>query len=156
MCKELTHLKRPWYWERLKAGGERDDRGWYGWMATLTQWAWAWASSRKWRRKGKPGMLQSMGLQRVGYDWVTELRSRLSSLGYVVKPLAAPLFLTSSSLIQAPWWSLDSHVFCQIPWEYSHASSPKPLCLWLSSLANSPCTSSWWPHARLKALPPSL
>ena len=39
-CEELTHLKRPWCWERLKAGGEADDRGWDGWMASLTQWMW--------------------------------------------------------------------------------------------------------------------
>ena len=40
-CKELTHLKRSWCWERLKAG-EGDDRGWVGWMASLTQWTWVW------------------------------------------------------------------------------------------------------------------
>ena len=39
-CKKLTHLKRPWCWERLKAGGEGDDRGWDGWMASPTQWTW--------------------------------------------------------------------------------------------------------------------
>jgi len=47
-CKELTHWKRPWYWERLKAGGKGDDRGWDGWMASLTRWIWVWASSRSW------------------------------------------------------------------------------------------------------------
>ena len=45
-CKELTHWKRPWCWERLKAGGEGDDRGWDGWMASLTQWTWVWVNSR--------------------------------------------------------------------------------------------------------------
>ena len=44
-CEELTHWKRPWCWERLKAGGEGDDRGWDGWMALPTQWTWVWASS---------------------------------------------------------------------------------------------------------------
>ena len=44
-CKELIHLKRPWCWERLKAGGEGDNRGWEGWMASLTQWTWVWANS---------------------------------------------------------------------------------------------------------------
>ena len=65
-CEELTRWKRPWCWERLKAGGEGDDRGGDGWMA---QWTWVWASSRSWWWTGKPGMLQSMGLQRVGHDW---------------------------------------------------------------------------------------
>ena len=72
-CEELTHWKRPWFWERLKAGGEGDDRGWDGWMASLTQWTWIWASSGSWWWTGKPGVLQSMELQRVWHDWTTEL-----------------------------------------------------------------------------------
>jgi len=79
-CKELTHRKRPWCWERLKAGGEGDDRAWDGWMASLTQWTWVWASSRSWWWTGKPGMLQSMGPQRIGHDWVTELNWRQENL----------------------------------------------------------------------------
>ena len=70
--KELTHWKRPWCWERLKAGGEGDNRGWDGWMAS-TQWTWVWASSRSSWWTGRPGVLQSMGLQGVVHDWVTEL-----------------------------------------------------------------------------------
>ena len=66
-------VKRPWCRERLKVGGEGDDRGWDGWMASLTQWTCVWVSSRSWWWTGKPCMLQSMGLQRVGHDWGTEL-----------------------------------------------------------------------------------
>ena len=72
-CKELTNWKRPWCWERLRAGGERDDRGWVGWMASLTQWTWVWVDSGSWWWTGRPGVLQFMGSQRVGHDWVTEL-----------------------------------------------------------------------------------
>ena len=72
-CKELTHWRRLWCWETLKAGGEGDDRGWNGWMASPTRWTWVWASSRNWWWTGKPGVLQSMGLQTVGHGWVTEL-----------------------------------------------------------------------------------
>ena len=72
-CEELTYLKRPWCWERLKAGGEGDDRGWDGWMASLIQWTWVWVNSGSWRWTGKPGILLLMGLQRVGHDWATEL-----------------------------------------------------------------------------------
>ena len=72
-CEELTHWKRPWFWERLKAGGEGDDRGWDGWMASPTQWTWVWVNSRSWRWTERPGMLQSMESQRVGHDWATEL-----------------------------------------------------------------------------------
>ena len=71
-CEELTHWKRPWCWERLKAGGEGDDRGWDGWMASPTGWTWVWVSSGSWRWTGKPGMLQSMGSQKGGHDWVTD------------------------------------------------------------------------------------
>ena len=69
--KKLTHWTRPWCWERLKAGRE-DDSGWDGWMALPTQWTRVWASSGKWWRTGKPGVLQSMGSQRVRYNWATE------------------------------------------------------------------------------------
>ena len=72
-CEELTHLKRPWCWERLKAGGEGNDRGWDGWMASPTQWTWVWVNSRSWWWTGRPGVLQSMGSQRIRHDWVTEL-----------------------------------------------------------------------------------
>ena len=75
--EELTYWKRPWCWERLKVGGEGDDRGWDGWMASLTQWTWIWANSRGQWRTGKPGVLQSMGLQRVGRDWVTEQQQQV-------------------------------------------------------------------------------
>ena len=71
--EEPTHLKRPWCWERLKAGGEGDDIGWDGWMASPTWWTWVWVSSWSWWGTGRPGMLQFMGLQRVRHDWVTEL-----------------------------------------------------------------------------------
>ena len=72
-CKELTHLKRPWCWERSKAGGEREDRGWDGWMVSLTQWTWVWVNSGSWWRTGKPGVLQFTRSQRVGHNWMTEL-----------------------------------------------------------------------------------
>ena len=72
-CKELTHLKRSWCWERLRAGGEGENRGWDGWMASPTQWTCVWVNSRSWCWTGWPGMLQFMGSQRVGHDWVTEL-----------------------------------------------------------------------------------
>ena len=58
---------------RLKAGGEGDDRGWDGWMASLTQWTWVWVNSDSWWWTRKPGVLQSMGLQRLGHNWATEL-----------------------------------------------------------------------------------
>ena len=74
---ELTHWKRAWCWERLKAGGEGGDIGWDGWMASPTQWTWVWVNSRNWWWTGRPGMLQSMGSQRVRHDRGTELKEHL-------------------------------------------------------------------------------
>ena len=68
-CEELTH----WCWETLKEGGERNKRRWDGWMASPTQWTWVSVNSGSWWWTGKPGVLQSMGWQRVGHDWATEL-----------------------------------------------------------------------------------
>ena len=73
MPKELTHWKRPWCWEGLGTGGEGDDRGWDGWMASPSQWAWVWVNSRSWWWTGRPGVLQFMGSQRVRHNWATEL-----------------------------------------------------------------------------------
>ena len=69
--EESTHWKSPWYWERLKAGGAGSDRGWDGWMASLTQWTWVWANSGREWRTGKLSVLQFIELQRVGHDWAT-------------------------------------------------------------------------------------
>ena len=68
-CKELAHLKRPWCWERLKIGGEGDDRGWDGWMASPTYWTWVWVDSDYWWWTGRPSVLWVMGSQRVRHDW---------------------------------------------------------------------------------------
>ena len=73
LCEELTHWKWLWCWEGLGAGGEGDDRGWDGWMASLTQWTRVWVNSGSWWWTGRPGMLQFMGSQGVRHDWVTEL-----------------------------------------------------------------------------------
>ena len=70
---ELTFWKGSWCWERLKAGRKGEDRGWDGWMASPTRWTWIWVGSGSWWWTGRPGMLQSMGLQRVGHNWAIEL-----------------------------------------------------------------------------------
>ena len=68
--EEPTHWKRPWCWERLKAGAEGDNRGWDGWIESPTQRTWVWVSSRSWWWTGRPGVLQSHG--------VTKSRTQLS------------------------------------------------------------------------------
>ena len=78
LMQRTDSLERPWCWERLRAGGEVGDRGWDGWMASLTQWIWVWANSGSWQWTEKPGVLQSMGSQRVRHDWATELNWMLT------------------------------------------------------------------------------
>ena len=70
--EELTYWKIPWCCKRLKAGWEGDNRGQDGWMASLAQWTWVWASSGRWWRAGRPGTLRSTGSQRVAHSWATE------------------------------------------------------------------------------------
>ena len=69
----IDSLERLWCWEGLGAGGEGDNRGWDGWMASLTWGTWVWVNSGSWWWTGRPGVLWFMGLQRVRHDWVTEL-----------------------------------------------------------------------------------
>ena len=71
-CEPMTHWKSPWCWERWREEGEEGVRGWDGWAASLMQWTWTWANFGRWWGTGRPGVLQSMGLQGVRHDWATE------------------------------------------------------------------------------------
>ena len=82
-----THLKRPWCWEWLKVGGEGDDRGCDGWMASLTRWTWVWVSCRNCWWTGQSGVLLSMGSQRVGHDCAAELNW---GTDFMISMLASP------------------------------------------------------------------
>ena len=105
--EKATHWKRPWCWERLKAKGEGDNRGWDVWMASLTQWTWVWASSGRWWRTGKPRVLQSMGLQRVGHNWATERQMSFNCcLSYPSALISKPNLYKET--IQFATWSLDT------------------------------------------------
>ena len=76
--------------KRLKAGGERDNRGWDGWMASPTQWTWVWENCGSWWWIESPGLLQSMGSQRVRHAWVTELNwteLKINSLSHMISCL---------------------------------------------------------------------
>ena len=71
--EELTHWKRLWCWEGLGAGGEGDDKGWDGWMASRTPWTCIWVNSGRWWWTGRFGVLRFTESQRVRHDWATEL-----------------------------------------------------------------------------------
>ena len=122
-CRELTHLKIPWCWKRLRAGGEGDDRGWEGWMASPTQWTWVWVDTGSWWWTGRPGMLQFMGSQRVRHDWATELNWIQTLNSGTGKWQPTPVFLPGEfhgqkSLVgYSPWGCKESdtieHTHCQ-------------------------------------------
>ena len=79
-CEELTHLKRTWCWERLKVGGEGDDRRWDGWMASPTLWTWVWVNSGSCWWTGRPEVLQSMGHKKLdATEWVNWTDSVIST-----------------------------------------------------------------------------
>ena len=116
--EELTHLKRPWFWERLKAG-EGDDREWDVQMTLLTLWTWVWARSWSWWWTGKPGILQSMGLQRVWHDWVTELTELkcmiyYSSLMTKKQHWEAFKSIVVQTLIESIFWHLHTGAFGKV------------------------------------------
>ena len=96
-CEELTHWKRLWCWEGLGAGGEGDDRGWDGWMASLTRWMWVWVNSGRWWWTGRSGVLRFMGSQRVRHDWATDLNwTELN--GLVVFPTSIYIWILITGL----------------------------------------------------------
>ena len=88
-AKNWLFGKRLWCWKRLKAGGEGDDRGWDGWMASPSLWTWVWVNSGSWWWTGKPGMLQSMGSKRV--DMTERLNWSELKLKYEYKMLSTIL-----------------------------------------------------------------
>ena len=84
LMRRAESLERPWCWERLRAGEEGDNRGWDGWMASLTQRTWVWVDSGCWWWTGRPGVLRFMGSQRVRHDWATELNWIIQSIPFTV------------------------------------------------------------------------
>ena len=105
--EELTHWKSPWCWERLRAGEEGDNRGWDGWMASLTQWTWVWIDSGSWWWTGRPGMLQFMGSQsRTRLKWLSSSSSKgLSRVFSYITIRKHQFFGAQPSL----WF--DSHIY---------------------------------------------
>ena len=98
-------MRRLWCWEGLGAGGEGDDRGWDGWMASPTRSAWVWVNSWSWWLTGRPGVLQFMGLQRVGHYWSTELNwllTKLSNLDLVLQSIYGSRVRSSHYHFQIP------------------------------------------------------
>ena len=117
-CEELTHLRRPWCWERLKVGGEGDDRGWDGWMASPTQWTGVWAGSGSWWWTGRPDVLMgSQSWTRLS-EW-TELRI-IKYLSNTCKPLSQCLAHSSTCHMAGMSWVIQ--------WSMKRLPFPSILC----------------------------
>ena len=79
LMRRTDSLEKTLMQGKTEGRREGDSRGWDGWMESLTWWTWVWESSGSWSWTGKPGMLQSMGSQRVGHDWETEFNRTIWS-----------------------------------------------------------------------------
>ena len=123
-CEELTHWKRPWCWERLKAGGEGDDRGWDAWTASSTWWTWVWVNSGSWWWTGRPGVLQFMGLQRVRHNWATELNWTELTWHILVREYHVS-FMVSFSLL----YKFCLFIYCSIQWKCMCCGHKSMLCI---------------------------
>ena len=125
----MAHWKRAWCWERLKAGGEWDDRGWDSWMASSTQRTWVWASSGSWWRTGKPGVLQSRGVtkSRIQLRDCTELNWRTSLKKHPgIASLFSCLILARPPLLFLKFTSLLLPLPKTCRAVCLHTSSPRP------------------------------
>ena len=117
---------------KIEGGREGDNRGWDGWMASLTQWTWIWASSGSWWWTGRPSMLQSMGSQRVGHNWATELN--WTELIQLYQHCWLYLFFTELPLCLC--WNSTDHIW----WMYFYTLYSLPL-IYLSILIPIPYIS---------------
>ena len=107
-CEELTHLKRPWCWERSKVGGEGDDRGWDGWMASLTQWTLSLSELRE--------MVMDREAWRAAIHGVAKIRTRLSDWTELIPYLCSQTGEESFSLKynSFAWYLLPDHLGFQM------------------------------------------
>ena len=109
-------IGKDWCWEGLGAGGEGDDRGWDGWMASLTWWMWVSVNSGGWWWTGRPGVPWFMGSQRVGHDWATELNWTEYTNYSTIFIVLENFFLLSNVLqVDASWLTLPAFVRKRIP-----------------------------------------
>ena len=154
-CGQLTHWKRLWCWESLRAGGEGDNRGWDGWMASLTQWRWVWVNSRSWWWTGRPDVLQSTRLQTVRHDWATELNWTEGWPPRGLMPMCTSQDCCYQCLWLCPWGK-------PLPTQAFTGDPPTLIAGLVQSLLGTLllCPGSWWAQdfycALQESVPPVL
>ena len=112
-CEKLTHLNRPWCWERLRAGGEGDDREWDGWVASLTRCTWVCVDSGSWWWTGRPAVLRFVGSQRVRHDWANELNwTEVHVITSSLVVQLSPPYMTTGKTIALTRWTFVNKVMC--------------------------------------------
>ena len=147
--RKIDSLEKTLMLEGIGAGGEGDDRGWDGWMASQTRWTWVWVNSGSWWWTGRPGVLWFMGSQRVRHDWVTELNwtEPLSAAGAILwekmnKPFGQPNTSALIILYCLSYMKLFSWIFSLILllniylnylWHFIAISEPKRFVLFFRS-----------------------
>ena len=130
-AKKSDSLEKTLMLGKIEGRRRRGDWGWDGWMASLTQWRWVWTSSESWWWTVKPGVLQSMGSQRVRHDWVTELNCT-ERLWIKPKPTTLTLYILFFP-VKTFWWpwrgpEQTSLLFLNSMRVQSHGTSNGPLC----------------------------
>ena len=132
------YLKRPWGWERLRAGGKGGGRGWDSWKVSPTQWTWVWVDSRHWWWTGKPGVLQFMGSLRVRHDRATELNWTCM---YVCITISVFLWLNNFSLYGYKTFCSSIYQFIHLSVEYIPEFSCYDWCYYKQSCQI--CVETW-------------
>ena len=107
-------FEKTMMWERLKGGGEGDDRGWDGWMVSPAQWTWVWVNCGSWPWTGRPGMPQSMGSQRVGHNWGTELH--WTDWIEIVEHLENPYTMPPTEHTHILMWKMFNYIYRSSPY----------------------------------------
>jgi len=124
-------IGKDWCWEGLGEGGEGEDRGWDGWMASLTRWAWVWVNSGSWWWTGRPGVLRFMGLQRIGHDWATDVIWMLFSI------VAAPIDTSTNTVGGFPFLQTLSSILNFKLFDDGHSDQGEGVTMrWLDGITN--------------------
>ena len=106
LMRRADSLERTLMLGKIEGKSRKGREGWDGRMASPTQWPWVWVNSRSWWWTGRPGMLQSMGSQRVGHDWATELNCGSGS------GITFPLLVTNWKIISSPTQTSEWGTLC--------------------------------------------